>query len=134
MKLAVGLLVTYAALCLVAFLFQRSLLYFPTLAPATRQTPVMSLRDGTLVVTANRTAPAALLYFGGNAEDVSSSLHDFSLAFPKYALYLTHYRGYGGSAGRPTEQDLFADALELHDRIRTHHSEIIGSGRRRVPQ
>ena len=41
------------------------------------------------------------MYFGGNAEDVSPSLPGLAAAFPDHALYLLHYRGYGGSAGTP---------------------------------
>ena len=38
-----------------------------------------------------------MVYFGGNAEDVSQNLPKFSAAFPAHAIYLLHYRGYGGS-------------------------------------
>jgi fermentation-respiration switch protein FrsA (DUF1100 family) len=48
--------------------------------------------------------PKALIYFAGNAEDVSASLASFSKAFPEYAIYLLHYRGYGGSSGQPSEK------------------------------
>ena len=45
--------------------------------------------------------PKALIYFGGNAEDVSASLALFSRAFPDRALYLLDYRGYGKSSRAP---------------------------------
>lgn len=61
------------------------------------------------------TAPV-LIYFGGNAEEVSglaleaAELHGISLV-------LFNYRGYGQSTGEPGEQALFADALAIYDRV-----------------
>ena len=50
-----------------------------------------------LVVTVlDRSGSSAVVYFGGNAEDVSQSLAQLAVAFPDRALYLMHYRGYGG--------------------------------------
>ncbi len=55
--------------------------------------------------------PEAVIYFGGNAEDVSLDLPDFSSTFPNAAIYLLHYPGYGGSAGHPTEKSILAAAF-----------------------
>jgi pimeloyl-ACP methyl ester carboxylesterase len=71
----------------------------------------------------------ALLYFGGNAEDVNSSLGDLAAAFPDRAIYLMHYRGYGGSSGKPSERALVADALSLFDKVRAEHDDVIAVGR-----
>ena len=59
--------------------------------------------------------PLGVLYFGGNAEDVSQDIDEFQAAFPDYAIYLVNCRGYGGSSGAPTEQRLFHDALHWFD-------------------
>jgi pimeloyl-ACP methyl ester carboxylesterase len=50
-------------------------------------------------------------------------------AFPRYALYALHYRGYGGSSGQPSEAMLHADALALFDKVRADHAEIALVGR-----
>ena len=76
-----------------------------------------------------RNSPDAVLYFGGNAEDVSWSLDDLEGAYPSHDLYLMHYRGYGGSTGRPTEAALFADSLALFDHVSADHSRIAVVGR-----
>lgn len=57
-----------------------------------------------------------LVYFGGNAEEISDSLELFSmrLGLPAGGL---NYRGYGDSAGRPTAADLRADALVAFDAL-----------------
>jgi pimeloyl-ACP methyl ester carboxylesterase len=54
-----------------------------------------------------------LIYFGGNAEEVS---HMAALpgATPGWALLTLNYRGYGGNPGSPSEQSLCADALAIH--------------------
>lgn len=66
-------------------------------------------------VPAAGTVPAPLLiYFGGNAEEVSAMLADRP-QLPGWALLLVNYRGYGLSGGTPSQSALFADALALHD-------------------
>jgi pimeloyl-ACP methyl ester carboxylesterase len=71
----------------------------------------------------------AVIYFGGNAEDVSASLAPLDEAFPGHALYLLHYRGYAGSTGEPGEQALVDDALVLFDRVAASHPEVVVIGR-----
>jgi hypothetical protein len=73
--------------------------------------------------------PDAIVYFGGNAEDVSYNLPGFSEAFPHHALYLLHYRGYGGSSGSPSQDALFADGVALFDYARARHERIAVIGR-----
>lgn len=124
-------IIIYLGLCGILFISQRNLIYFPqprsissgtTLTLATEDAQV-------LVTTRERSGPKALLYFGGNAEDVSYNLPGLSNAFPDYAIYLLHYRGYGGSSGDPSEAALFADALALFDEVRTKHQNIVVVGR-----
>lgn len=122
----------YLGLCVALFVWQRSLIYFPH--PRSTQTTAGTIRlpvDGAelLVTVRERDGPDALLYFGGNAEDVAYSLPDLAAAFPAHALYLLHYRGYGGSSGTPSEAALFADALALFDRIRSQHGKVVVVGR-----
>ncbi|MBN1140542.1 MAG: dienelactone hydrolase family protein [Deltaproteobacteria bacterium] len=64
-------------------------------------------------------SPAPLLiYFGGNAEDVSGMLLE-EARFPGISLLLVNYRGYGLSAGKPTQRSLTRDALFLYDHFAT---------------
>ncbi len=58
----------------------------------------------------------ALIYFGGNAEEVSPlALQAAQLGGISFVLF--NYRGYGLSTGEPGEKALFEDALEIYDRI-----------------
>jgi len=125
-------LVAYAAACLALFLLQRSLIYFPPSQAAIQAPKVTTLTvPGALVNVSERprTGSKALIYLGGNAEDVSFSLPQLDAAFPDHALYLLHYRGYSGSSGKPTEAALVADALLLFDRVAASHTEIVLVGR-----
>lgn len=130
--LAAAVVLGYLALCAALFIFQRSLIYYPQ--PRSMATAAATLNfkvaDADLVVTARQMAsPNAILYFGGNAEDVSSNLPSFSEAFPGHAIYLLHYRGYGGSSGSPTEKAIQGDALALFDHVRKNHPNVMVVGR-----
>lgn len=72
---------------------------------------------------------SAVLYFGGNAEDVSLNAPEFSQLFQGMDLFLMNYRGYGGSTGSPSAQGLFSDALALYDAIIAGYDSVIVVGR-----
>ncbi len=132
LKLAALLVVLYLALCAGVFVMQRSLLYYPRPRGAAAGATTIALPvDGAEVVVTARVlrGAAAVLYFGGNAEDVASSLPELVQAFPEHALYLMHYRGYGGSTGEPKEPDLVADAQKLFERVSVEHPSIVVVGR-----
>lgn len=122
----------YVGVCAVMFFTQQSLIYFPQPRLNRDGVPMMTLQTdagAVLVSTRPLAGTRAVIYFGGNAEDVSRDLPDFSATFPEDAIYLLHYRGYGGSAGSPSEKAFFADALELYDRVHAEHPNIIVVGR-----
>jgi len=76
----------------------------------------------------------AVIYLGGNAEDVSLSVPTLAEAFPNHAIYALYYRGFGGSAGEPSEAALFSDSEALFDLVHRSHRNIrvvggsLGSG------
>lgn len=125
-------LVGYAGLCLAMYVFQRSLIYFPQPRAVTAPESTLNLPvDGAdVVVTVRpRGGARAIVYFGGNGEDVSQNLGSFASAFPDQALYLMHYRSYGGSTGLPTERANVADGLVLFDKVRALHADVTIIGR-----
>ncbi len=111
---------------------QRSFQYFPTprrLGP-TQMAGTFQSGDTLLQLTVRPHAgPGAVLYFGGNGEDVSSSVDPLIAAFPDREIVMLHYRGYGGSAGTPTEADIAADAAGLFDQVHARHADVIVMGR-----
>jgi pimeloyl-ACP methyl ester carboxylesterase len=130
MGLAITAAVLYGAVCAGLYGFQRSLLYHPQ--PARASVPGVRLPvAGAELQISVRPMPGAkaLLYFGGNAEDVSATLADLAQSFPDHALYLMHYRGYGTSTGEPAEAALHADAEVLWQRVSGSHDDITLMGR-----
>jgi pimeloyl-ACP methyl ester carboxylesterase len=120
----------YASLCLLMGLRQRSFIYFPR--PAADPSNQLELQvKGTRVLVAQRPhpGPRALIYFGGNAEDVSLTRADLATLLPDTALYLLHYRGFGGSGGSPSEAAIRADAQALHAHVAARHTDITVVGR-----
>ena len=125
-------LVGYAGLCAAMYVFQRSLIYYPQPRAVTAPESTLKLPvEGAEVVVTVRPLDGAkaIVYFGGNGEDVSRNLDSFARAFPDQALYLLHYRGYGGSTGQPTEKDNVADGLALFEKVRTLHADVTIFGR-----
>jgi pimeloyl-ACP methyl ester carboxylesterase len=128
----VALGLVYVALCAVLFLSQRSMLYFPR--PESSHTRAEVLRFDSAGVTLKiwhlaRTGERAILYFGGNAEDVAWNIDEYAAMFPDSAVFLVNYRGYGGSAGAPSEAALLADAEAVFDYVRARHPRVAVIGR-----
>lgn len=122
----------YALICLLLYLAQDRLLYLPTPVVAHPGAHALSIGHGAInlrVWELHGAARPALIYFGGNAEDVGANVADFDAAFPGRAVYLVNYRGYGGSTGRPSEAALTADAEAIYDSLRARHDPIAVIGR-----
>jgi pimeloyl-ACP methyl ester carboxylesterase len=133
MKLAVAaIVVAYLGVCLFVFLVQRSLIYFPPPSSlgVRDTTVVVPARDARVVATARaRPGPKALVYFGGNGEDVTLAVAGLATSFPEHALYLLHYRSYGESGGKPSEAALVADGRALFDLAQREHAQVEVVGR-----
>ncbi|MGH8386410.1 MAG: hypothetical protein ACRESJ_13080 [Pseudomonas sp.] len=122
----------YLALCVALFVFQRALIYYPQPRALGSPESLLTLPvDDALVQVSVRphAGPNALIYFGGNAEDVSRSLPAFAEAFPDHALYFMHYRGFGGSSGSASEEAIARDAMTLFDKVYADHPQVVVAGR-----
>jgi len=121
----------YAFACLMLYATQRNLIYFPVPRLQTAVPTLVLQTDAGDVLVSTRVVEGrrAIVYFGGNAEDVSQSVPDLAIAFPGRAIYALHYRGYGGSAGAPSEAGIVADALALFDRVHAAHPDVVLVGR-----
>ena len=110
----------------VAWLTQEKLIFFPqplvdtSHLPANAQrfeitTPDGAKLSGFRLPGASPRAPA-ILYFGGNAEEISWALSD--RRWPReWTVVGLNYRGYGHSEGRPAERELVADGVMLYDAV-----------------
>ena len=128
LTIAIGV---YAGLCLVFLVFQRSFIYMPTaVTPAHAKAFILEVPGAQVRISSlTHNGPKALVYFGGNAEDVASTVPEFAKLFPGRAIYSAHYRGYSGSSGRPAEQALRSDARALFTLVHGRHPDVIVVGR-----
>ena len=132
LRLALIAASTYALGGCTLYLLQDRLLYRPTPEVARPGVPSVTLDRGTAVLKVwqlHAAARPALIYFGGNAEDVGANIPDFDAAFADRAVYLVNYRGYGGSTGRPSEAALIGDAEAVYDFVSRRHEPIAVMGR-----
>jgi len=112
----------YSLVVLSLFVFQRNLMYHTdaTLLPVSetliadaevqhlQSTPGIEVQSWYLPP---RDGKPVVVFFHGNAGTISD--RDFKVApwhDAGYGIWLAGYRGFGGSAGKPTEQGLYADA------------------------
>jgi len=131
-NIGVAALFIYGALCVLLYIAQDRLLYLPTSEVNPPGATAVRLTGGDVILKLWQLHPnarSALIYWGGNAEDVAANLPDFDAAFPDRAVYLVNYRGYGGSTGRPSEAALVSDAAVIYDWVRAHHDRIAVMGR-----
>ncbi len=127
-----SILFIYLVLAVLLYVFQRSLIYFPT--GEVQQAGIESIRvqsgqEQLKVWALNTEARDAIIYLGGNAEDVALSIEPQGRIFPQHAVYLVNYRGYGGSTGTPTEAGLYQDAESVFDALKSRHENISVIGR-----
>ena len=130
--LALLVATAYLSLCAWLYFMQRSQIYFAVQEanPPGAQSIRLTSGASTLKIwVVERPGPRALVYFGGNAEDVSVNLPIFASAIPDHSLYLVNYRGYGGSTGTPSESALVTDAFAVYDRLHARYPDISVMGR-----
>lgn len=143
----------YAGMVALLWLTQERLIFMPQPARGSPRAPsgwsvekvAVTAADGTSLVGVLLRPPAGpgaklpvVLYFGGNAEEVTAHGEDADRRYGRRAVLLVNYRGYGESGGRPGEKAMVADALLLHDWAARHagldpariavHGRSVGTG------
>jgi pimeloyl-ACP methyl ester carboxylesterase len=78
------------------------------------KTPDQITLHGWFVRNSNEAKSPALIYFGGNAEEVSGIVLDADHV-PGVSMLFVNFRGYGMSEGTPSETALFGDAITLYE-------------------
>jgi len=89
----------------------------------------MHAADGTRLHAWHVKGNPLIIYFGGNAEEVSWMLDDALTRAPGVGWLLVDYRGYGSSDGSPSEKALVSDALLWFDKLSPESKTIYVFGR-----
>ena len=118
LRLALTAAAVYVGLCVVLYLLQERMIFFPRSLEGDPQGPSVeaaSVQRGAVtlrgwVVNGDSNGPL-LIYFGGNAEEVSGLAGTFAKL--DAVVVLMNYRGYGASDGKPTAADLIDDAAAI---------------------
>ena len=117
----------YLAIAALVWFAQESLIFFPRPANAPPRAPggwriedvSFTTSDGVrlagVLLRPPRDPAALVIYFGGNAEELTEGAEALAADHGERALLLVNYRGYGASEGKPGEKALVADALQLYD-------------------
>lgn len=125
---------------LVVYLAQDALIFHPQSISEARRAEIaqrhprvtdvfLPTADGTRVHAWHAKSGSPLvLYFGGNAEEVSWMIEAVGVEAPNASWLLIDYRGYGQSEGSPSEKALVADALALYD----HAAKLPGVDSKRI--
>lgn len=132
----ISLVLAYAAVVLLVFLFQSRLVYYPEVGREVAVTPTsyglgfepaeIRTADGETLqawwVPAEN-ARGSVLLFHGNAGNISHRL-DYLLMFHRlrYSTLIVDYRGYGKSTGRPSEEGTYRDAEAAWEYLRHSRS------------
>ena len=142
--------IAYVAIAAAVWFGQERLLFYPQPAsiaprapPAWRleriehRTPDGAALRGVLLLPPRERAPL-VVYYGGNAEEVTAGAAEVAAEYGERAVLLVNYRAYGASTGKPSEKALVADALALLDQVRARtdidasrialHGRSLGSG------
>lgn len=145
--LGILILLMYAGICIYLYTNQDNLLFHPKpksfseIKDALKAQPNFDtlcyvMADGTKINgfisrDSSHSKMPVIIYYGGNAEEVSHVMEKKNY-FPRFKLALFNYRGYGLSEGKISQDNMFSDALEIIDKLKTRadvdtsHVNIIG--------
>ncbi len=107
------------------YFFQDKLIFFPQKFPngsnsiAKYENLEITIKVGGVTLHGwllNEGKEKLIIYYGGNAEEVSCTIDGFK-SLENYSVLVMNYRGYGKNSGSPSEKYLFGDALEIFDYI-----------------
>jgi hypothetical protein len=129
--LCLGILL-YVTVVLSMYLLQRKMMYFPHEAPEHTHYEVLDIASDELmikVVTQGSQREQAVIYFGGNGEDIYAGAERMQAAFMDKAAYYVNYPGYGGSSGAPTETTITQSARAVYEYVSARHPSVAVVGR-----
>jgi len=148
-KVVLWIVAVYAVICVVAYFGNRRFMYFPDPArtpPAEAgldsiEEVEIATSDGVTLVAWQAPAKAdkpTILYFHGNWANAANRASKIDTILESgFGIFYLNNRGYGGSGGKPTEQNNIADAIAAYDHLVKYgasadkivaYGESLGSG------
>lgn len=140
----------YAGVALLVWALQERLIFYPQPVHGVARAPAawsaervdLAAADGTrlvgVLVKPPLERPPVVVYFGGNAEEVTAFAAEADATYGERAVLLLNYRGYGESGGAPGERELVADGVAAVDWARARpdldghrlalHGRSLGTG------
>jgi uncharacterized protein len=130
--IVLAIAIGYLAIAVLLWLAQERLIFLPagSRGPAvgppgwTVEAVALNSADGTALAGALLLPPGdrhpLVIYYGGNAEEVTAYAPRVGEAYGQRAVLLVNYRGYGESRGKPGEKALVADALYAFEWAAAH--------------
>lgn len=117
--IVLGVLLAFPA---ALYFLQDRLIFYPQRMPETSrallaeraQSIFIRAEDGTRLHAWHVSGSPLVVYFGGNAEEVSWMIGRVARSAPGTGWLLVDYRGYGSSDGAPSQETLSADAIQWH--------------------
>ena len=125
--LLLAAIAAYLGIAGLVWFAQESLIFFPRPATLPARAPEgwrleevsLDAADGTRLAGVLLRPPVEhaplVIYFGGNAEELTEGSQQLASEHGNRALLLVNYRGYGASQGKPSEKALAADATHIYD-------------------
>jgi hypothetical protein len=126
LRLAIIAVVVYAAFVILLAVFQRRLIYYPSRdyegvpsdVSRAYEDVTFHASDGVKLTgwfvphgSLDEAAGATALFFHGNAGNISHRLHTIDILHRiGFSVFIIDYRGFGKSAGKPSERGLYLDA------------------------
>jgi len=108
------------------YLFQRSILFVNRFKVKPKSGFYI---DNTWIETRDLNRSNAIIYFGGNAQNNWVDIDLLKKEFPNSAILFMHYRGYGASKDKPSQDAIFSDSLKLYYKIKDRYKTITTIGR-----
>jgi uncharacterized protein len=129
MKILITILLVYGVILIFFYFIQSALIFYPQ--PITRSVPLDEQVEEVHITTAeeislhgwlskgdSQSPHKLIIYFGGNAEEVSH-LIPAAATLNGWAFLLVNYPGYGNSQGKPGQDSFFKAALAVYDYAKT---------------
>ena len=132
MKIIAAIIIGFCGFTGLIYFFQEAFIFFPVSIdrvalqaikkrfPRAEELTITAADNkklhGWLVKPEGAVKSPLVIYFGGNAEEVSWLISEAQW-LKGWAVCLMNYRGYGLSEGRPKEQALYSDALAVYDHL-----------------